>query len=92
MNIRSMIKALHKFARKRRCKPLAYSFPIIKNKGSRMSDKVKNAEKIQELQMTLDNQAELLAETIKLVSTLRREVTEQNKTILELKQLCSVGQ
>lgn len=93
MSFRSILKRINKYATKRRGKPVAISFPFAKPiKGKRMSDKQKNRDLITELQETVDNQAEQLAEAVKLLGTLRKDVMELQDQVGKLKQICSVGQ
>lgn len=87
------LTSLQKFAAKRRGKPIAISFPFVKpSKGKRMSEKQKNRDKIIELQETVDNQALQLAESVKLLSTLKKDVETLKDQVGKLKQLCSVDQ
>lgn len=95
MKIRVPLKRLrHTFA-KRRLKALSATLPFpakLELKKKPMSDKIKNSQRISEMQDVLDEQVTQLAETVKLVATLRREVEELKKSNAELKQLCSLGQ
>lgn len=93
MNLGTLLKRLSRHAKKRRSKPFAISFPIVKPiKGKRMSDKIKTRELIRELQETIDTQTQQLTESVKLISALNKSVATLQDEVNKLKQLCSVGQ
>lgn len=81
MTIDSFLEALSKYARKRRSKPFAISFPFTKKKKDRTVGDKKKTDRIEQLEETVQSQAELLAELTKTVSTLRRQFDDVKEMV-----------